>query len=186
MKILWELFITFFKIGGFTFGGGYAMIPLIQQEVCTTKKWVNEEDIVDVLAIAQSVPGAIAINSSTFIGYKVAGVKGAFAATLGVVLPAFLIILTLAGFLLQYGDSPILAKVFYGIRAVVVALIAAAVFKMCKSCITDYRTLIIAVLAFIFLFFFNLSPVIAIIIGGITGVILYQSLPLNQVDKGDN
>src|SRR5690554_2733161 len=96
MRILWELFITFFKIGAFTFGGGYAMIPLIQCEVCDNKCWVKEEDIVNVLALAQTVPGAIAVNASTFIGHRIAGFQGALAATLGVVLPSFLIILSLA------------------------------------------------------------------------------------------
>lgn len=186
MKLLWELFFTFFKIGAFTFGGGYAMLPLMEHEVCTTKKWICEEDMVDVLAIAQSVPGAIAINSSTFIGYKIAGIKGAFVATLGVILPSFLIILALAGLLVEYGGTPILTKVFYGIRAVVVALIVAAVFKMYKSCVTDYPTLIIAFMAFGSLFFFNLSPVAAIIVGGIVGVVLYKRFPLSQENKGES
>ncbi|NLT95645.1 MAG: chromate transporter [Clostridia bacterium] len=186
MKLLWEIFITFFKIGAFTFGGGYAMIPLMQHEVCTLKKWVREEDMVDVLVVAQSTPGAIAINSSTFIGYKIAGIKGAFAATLGVILPAFLIILSLAGLLMKYGDSAIMLKVFYGIRAVVVALIVAAVFKMFKSCITDYGTLLIAVISFFLLFYFRLTPVVAIIIGGIAGLIIYKVFLFSQDTKGDN
>ncbi|KUO48997.1 MAG: chromate transporter [Desulfitibacter sp. BRH_c19] len=186
MKLLWELFITFFKIGGFTFGGGYAMLPLIEHEICSNKKWVSEEDIVDVLAIAQSVPGAIAINSSTFIGYKTAGIKGAFAATLGVVLPSFLIILSLAGLLIKFGDNEILANAFYGIRAVVVALIVAAVFKLRKSSIKDYRTFLIAATAFIFLIIFNLHPIIIIIAGGIVGALLYPRHFPSLINKGGN
>lgn len=173
MNILWQLFITFFKIGAFTFGGGYAMIPLMQCEVCENKCWVNEDEIVDILVLAQSVPGAVAVNASTLIGHRIAGFKGALAATLGVVLPSFIIILALSGFLLKYGDSHLLEKAFYGIRAVVVALILAAVFKLRRSCICDYRTLALALISFITLLVFAMHPITAIIAGGIAGVTLY-------------
>ncbi|MGI6225296.1 MAG: chromate transporter [Peptococcales bacterium] len=186
MKFLWEIFITFFKIGAFTFGGGYAMLPLIEHEVVTNKKWVSEEDIVDVLAISQSVPGAIAINSSTFIGYKIAGLRGAFAATLGTILPSFLIILVLAGFLITYSDNVLINKVFYGIRAVVVALILSAVFKLGKKSITDMRTLIIATIAFLLLIIFDFHPIFAIIGGGFVGIILHSKILLSQEREGDN
>ncbi|MFZ5944359.1 MAG: chromate transporter [Bacillota bacterium] len=174
MKILWELFATFFKIGAFTFGGGYAMIPLIQCEICDNKCWVKEEDIVDILALAQTVPGAIAINSSTFVGYRIAGIKGALAATLGVILPSFLIILSLAGLLLKYGELEILEKMFAGIRAVVVALILGAVVKMKKSCIIDRSTLAVAIISLLVLVIFDIHPIFAIICGAIIGYILYS------------
>lgn len=185
MKFLWEIFITFFKIGAFTFGGGYAMLPLIEHEVCSNKRWVSEEDIVDVLAVAQSVPGAIAINSSTFIGYKIAGLRGAFAATLGTVLPSFLIILVLAGFLLKYSDNVILNKVFYGIRAVVVALIGSAVFKLGKKSISDILTLIIAIVAFLLLIIFDFHPIFTIIAGGLFGILVYPKVFPSKAEKGD-
>ena len=179
MRILWELFITFFKIGAFTFGGGYAMIPLIQSEVCYNKGWVKEEDIVDLLALAQTVPGAIAVNVSTFIGYRIAGFRGALAATLGVVLPSFLIILSLAGLLIKYGDNQLLEKMFTGIRAVVVALIMAAVIKLYKPCIIDRWTLAFAATAFFALFIFNIHPIIAIIGGGAAGYVIYTKYIVN-------
>lgn len=186
MNLLLELFITFFRVGAFTFGGGYAMIPLIQYEVCDNKNWIKEEDIVDILALAQSVPGAIAVNSSTFIGYRIAGIRGAIAATFGVVLPSFLIILGLAGLLLKYGDNLILEKIFYGIRAVVVSLILAAVYKLYKSCLIDYWTVIIAILAFALLIIFNIHPIFAIVCGAIVGLILYYNTQQNLKTKGGN
>ncbi|KJS20874.1 MAG: chromate transporter [Clostridiaceae bacterium BRH_c20a] len=179
MRILWELFITFFKIGAFTFGGGYAMIPLIQTEVCYNKNWVKEEDIVDLLALAQTVPGAIAVNASTFIGYRIFGFRGALAATLGVVLPSFLIILSLAGLLIKYGDNQLLEKMFTGIRAVVVSLIMAAVIKLYRPCIIDHWTLIIAVAALFALIIFNIHPIIAIIGGGAAGYVIYMKYIVN-------
>jgi len=178
MRILWELFITFFKIGAFTFGGGYAMIPLIQREVCENKCWVKEKDIVDILALSQSLPGAIAINTSTFLGYRIAGVRGAFAATLGVVLPSFLIILGISSFLLKYGNSEMARKFFNGINAVVVALILASVYKLWNSCINDKRGWITAITAFILLFF--LHPILIIIGAGIGGLVV----PKRQNQEG--
>ncbi len=186
MKILWELFITFFKIGAFTFGGGYAMLPLIQQEVCDNKHWIKEEEIVDVIALSQSVPGAIAVNASTFIDYKISGIKGALVATLGTVLPSFLIILSLAGLLLKFAGNEIVEKAFSGIRAMVMALILAAVFKMGKSSIKDYRTLTIAVISFVFLLLFDLHPIVAIIFGGLAGVIIYNKFILLKDKEGCN
>lgn len=184
MRILWELFITFFKIGAFTFGGGYAMIPLIQCEVCDNKQWIKEEDMVDILALTQTLPGAIAVNASTFIGYRIAGFWGAFFATLGVVIPAFLIILSLAGLLIKYGDNQILQKMFLGIRAVVVALILAAVVKMYKPCIFDRWTLILALIAFGSLVIFDIHPIITIIVGGISGYFLYKKNKIPQDNCG--
>lgn len=186
MKNLLELFTTFFRIGAFTFGGGYAMIPLIQHEVCENKRWIKEEEIVDILALAQSVPGAIAVNSSTFIGHRIAGFKGALAATLGVVLPSFLIILSLAGLLIQFGDNAIIEKVFAGIRAVVVSLIAAAVFKLYRSCLIDTWTTIIAIVSFSVLVVFDIHPILAIICGGIVGISIFPKIALVAKAKGDN
>ena len=104
LKRLWQVFLTFFKIGAFTFGGGYAMIPLIQHEAVEKRKWVTDEDILDIVAIAESTPGPIAINSATFVGYRAAGVLGSAAATLGVVLPSFVIILALSFVLAQFQE----------------------------------------------------------------------------------
>ena len=131
-NIFWELFITFFKIGAFTFGGGYAMIPIIQEETVTKKKWISDEDILDVVAIAESTPGPISLNTSTFVGYRTAGVFGAFCATLGVVLPSFGIIVGLSFVLRQFEDIEIVKYAFWGIRAGVLALIIKGLVSMYK------------------------------------------------------
>jgi len=171
LKTIWQLFITFFKIGAFTFGGGYAMIPLIEFEIVEKRKWIKEREIVDILALAQSLPGAIAINSSTFVGYRIAGVRGALAATLGVILPSFLIILFISGFLIKYGNSKILGDFFKGINAVVVALILVALYKLVKPSIEDRLGWVLAITGFIVLFYFNFHPILVIILAGITGII---------------
>lgn len=133
-KRVFSLFFTFLKIGAFTFGGGYAMIPVIQQEVSDKRKWVSTQDILDVVAIAESTPGPIAINSATFVGYKVAGFWGAFAATLGVVLPSFLVILLISAVLRKFQSLPVVQYAFVGIRAGVLALLIKALTTMYKQC----------------------------------------------------
>ena len=123
-NIYWESFKTFFKIGIFTLGGGYAMIPLIEEEVVNKKQWVSKDEMLDLIAIAQSCPGVFAINIATFIGYKLNKVRGAIATTLGTALPSFLIILAIAIFFKQFEDNKVVAAIFRGIRPAVVALIA--------------------------------------------------------------
>ena len=125
-----ELFLTFMKIGAFTFGGGYAMIPLIQREVCDNKHWLNEDDILEVVAIAESTPGPVAINAATFVGSRTAGTLGAVCATLGVVLPSFLIISLISFILKAFQESRAVQYAFMGIRAGVLALILKAVYTM--------------------------------------------------------
>lgn len=130
---LWQVFVTFLKIGGFTFGGGYAMIPLIQREAVERHGWVSDEDILEIIAIAESTPGPIAINAATFIGCRVAGVAGALAATLGVVLPSFVIILLIAGVLDRFRELEVIRWAFVGIRAGVLALIVKAMVNMYRK-----------------------------------------------------
>lgn len=127
---LLQIFLTFFKIGAFTFGGGYAMIPLIQREAAEKHKWVTEEDILDIVAIAESTPGPIAINSATFVGYRAAGVLGAACATLGVVLPSFVVILALSFVLAQFQEVKAVQYAFNGIRVGVLALLVKALWTM--------------------------------------------------------
>ena len=129
----YALLKTFFKIGIFTIGGGYAMIPLIQKEVVERHKWLSEEDMLDVIAIAQSCPGVFAINVSTFVGYKLSKLQGAIVATLGAALPSFIIILLIAMFFRHFQDNPVVVAMFRGIRPAVVALIAVPTFNMAKS-----------------------------------------------------
>jgi chromate transporter len=129
-----ELLITFLKIGAFTFGGGYAMIPLIQKETVEKKHWISDHDILDIVAVAESTPGPIAINSATFVGHQTAGFWGAVCATTGVVLPSFLIILILSAFLRQFEELKLVRYAFTGIRAGVLALIIKALFSMGRQC----------------------------------------------------
>ena len=133
MKELMKIFLTFFKIGAFTFGGGYAMIPLIQREAVENHHWVTDEDILDIVAIAESTPGPIAVNAATFVGYRVRGFWGAVAATLGVVLPSFVIILAISYVLRQFQQLKAVQYAFQGIRAGVLVLMLKALIKMFKT-----------------------------------------------------
>jgi chromate transporter len=131
---LWKLFRLFFKVGLFTFGGGYAMIPLIQKEVAEEKGWITDEEILDVIAIAESTPGPIAINSATFVGYRVAGALGSACATFGVVLPSFIIISIISLVLKEFSQYEAVQFAFNGIRAGVLALVIKAFYSMYKKC----------------------------------------------------
>ena len=133
LKRALKLFLAFFKIGAFTFGGGYAMIPLIQHEVTEKNKWITDDDMLEIVAISESTPGPIAVNSATFVGYRVCGVLGSVAATLGVVLPSFLIMLCVFFVLDQFQDKPAVQYAFMGIRACVLALVLKALFQCIKN-----------------------------------------------------
>jgi chromate transporter len=171
-KKLFQIFLTFLKIGPVTFGGGYAMIPLIEREVVDKKKWVSHEDVTDVFAIAESIPGAIAINSSTFIGYRIGGVRGAIAALLGVFLPTFLIVVILSIVFLQIQNNPKIEAAFQAIRASIVALIVYAGYMIGKTAIIDKTTLVIAFGSMALLFFLHLHPILIIFSGIILGLLL--------------
>ncbi len=145
---LLPLFLTFLKIGAFTFGGGYAMIPLIQKEVTENHKWLSDEDILNIVAIAESTPGPIAINSATFVGYMTCGVLGSVLATLGVVLPAFLVISLISLLLQNVMDIQAVQYAFMGIRAGVLALVVKALISMYKQCPKNLVAYIIAGIAF--------------------------------------
>lgn len=177
LKLLIEIFITFFKIGSFTFGGGYAMIPLIEKEVVENKKWVTPEEVVDVFAVAQSMPGAIAINSSTFIGYKISGKKGAIVATLGVILPSFLIITLIAIFFSKFQNAPAVEAVFSGIRPAIVGLISFAAVKVSKTSIVDRTGLILALLSIFLVVIFDVQPIFIILGGAAIGLAIYYLSP---------
>ena len=148
-KDVWKLFVTFFKIGAFTFGGGYAMIPLIQKEAVEKNSWVTDDDILEIIAIAESTPGPIAINSATFVGYRTAGVMGSVAATLGVVLPSFVIIYAISFVLRQFQDLKAVQYAFQGIRAGVLALLCKALWGMYKKNQKNWASYIVMAGAFI-------------------------------------
>ena len=170
---LLKLFTTFFKIGAFTFGGGYAMIPLIQRETAEKNKWVSDEDILDVIAIAESTPGPIAINAATFIGYKTAGVLGAFCATSGVVLPSFVIILLISLVLREFQNIPVVMYAFNGIRAGVLALLIKALFNMYKKMPKIRLSYFIAIGSFIAAGILNINVLIVIIACGLSGLLVF-------------
>ncbi len=170
---LWELFWAFFKVGCFTFGGGLAMLPLIQKEVVGNKKWSSEEEILDIFAISQSLPGVIAINTSIFIGKNVLGVKGAIAAALGVALPAFLSILLILVLLMGFKDNPYVTKVFSGIRAASAALILLTAVKLFKSGVKGKSGYTIALVAFFMIVVLDISAAWAIVFGGAAGYGIY-------------
>lgn len=173
IKLLWKLFAVFFKVGSFTFGGGLAMLPLIQKEVVERQKWIDEEEIIDIFAVAQSTPGVIAVNAATFIGKKVGGVGGAAAATMGVVLPAFASIILVMTLLISLRGNVYVEKVFSGIKAASAALILLAAIKLGKSAIKDKSGYIIAAAAFLVIVVFNINAAWAVIFGGAAGFVLY-------------
>ncbi|NLH19627.1 MAG: chromate transporter [Thermotogaceae bacterium] len=176
-RLLSTLFWTFFKIGSFTFGGGYAMIPLIEREVVDTHHWVSREEILDILAVAQSLPGAIAINSSTLIGYKMAGKTGALISTLGMVLPSFLIILLIAMVFSAFQENEWVRTAFVGIRAAVVGLIAIAGYNMFRAAVKDKIGVGILVVTLVLLFLLDVHPILLLIGGAGFGILLYTLFP---------
>ncbi len=169
MNFYLQSFLIFFKIGLFTIGGGYAMVPLIEDELVNRRKWVGKEDFIDLLAIAQSAPGIFAVNIAIFIGYKLRKVKGALAMTLGTILPSFLIILAIALFFSRFKQYQAVEHIFLGIRPAVVALIAAPAFSMAKSARINRRTLWIPVVSALLIWLLGVSPIYIIILAGIGG-----------------
>ena len=154
-----ELFKPFFQIGAFTFGGGYAMIPLIQRETVQNHGWISDDDILEIIAIAESTPGPISVNSATFVGYRTAGIPGAACATFGLILPSFLIILAIAALFTGYQDNPVVIRIFKGIRPVVVALIAVPMVRMAKKSCGRWWSWLILCAAFGLTVFLKISPI---------------------------
>ena len=169
---LLPLFLTFLKIGAFTFGGGYAMIPIIQREITESRKWLTDDDILDIIAISESTPGPIAINSATFVGYKVAGFWGAFLSTFAVVLPSFVIICILSLLLDAFSDLKAVQYAFFGIRAAVLALILKALFLMYKKCPKNPISYTIIAISFILAAVLKLNLLIVILISAALGLVM--------------
>ena len=164
VKDLFKLYCSFFRIGLLTFGGGYAMLSMLQKECIEKNKWVTEEEMLNYFAIGQCTPGVIAVNTSTFVGYKNFGVIGGIVATLGIVSPSFIIITALASIIRLYQNNPYFIKAFAGVRVSVCALIFNSVFKIAKSAIKNWLTCLFAVASFCLLLFAKLSSVYVIII----------------------
>jgi len=171
---IFSLFTVFLKIGAFTFGGGYAMIPLIQKETAETRHWITDSDILDIVAIAESTPGPIAINSATFVGYKTKGFAGAFAATTGVVLPSFIVITAISYVLDKFQSIQAVQFAFNGVRAGVLALIIKALYSMYKQCPKSLVAYIIAAAAFLTVAFLKVN--VLAVIASCAGAGLISSL----------
>ena len=166
-----SLFTTFFKIGMFTLGGGYAMIPIIEAEVVDKHKWVTKEEFLDLIAIAQSCPGVFAANISIFIGYRLKKVPGAIITCLGTCLPSFLIILLIAMFFHRFQDNPVVASIFRGIRPAVVALIAVPTFNLAKSAGITWATCWIPIGGALAIWLMGVSPILIILLAAIGGYV---------------
>jgi len=160
---LWKLFTTFFKIGAFTFGGGYAMIPLIQKEAVEKNGWVTDDDILEIIAIAESTPGPIAINSATFVGYRTCGVLGSMCATVGVVLPSFVMILLISFVLQQFQELKAVQYAFNGIRAGVLALLFKALWTMYKKAPKSWASYVVMAGSFVLTAIFDINVLFVII-----------------------
>ena len=172
MKKLWELFWTFAKMGAITFGGGMAMLPILQREVVDTKHWATEEELVDYYAIGQCTPGIIAVNTATFIGQKYGGVAGGIVATLGVVFPSLVIISNLAGLISNFAHLAWVKNAFAGIQVCVCVLIFNATVKLMKKSVVDQRTAVIFLLVLVASVLLNLSPIWFVITAALAGVLL--------------
>ena len=171
MKEFIELFITFAKIGVMTFGGGYAMLPILQREVCETKKWADDKEIMDYYAIGQCTPGIIAVNVATFIGKKIKGIPGGIIATLGMVFPSLVIITVIAAVISNFADLIWVQNAFAGIRVCVCVFIVNAVLKLWKSAVIDAVTFVIFALIFVGSIFLNISPVIYVVLAAAAGIL---------------
>ncbi|NLK09026.1 MAG: chromate transporter [Firmicutes bacterium] len=172
MRFLLEIFVTFFKVGAFTFGGGLAMLPLFEKEVIENKGWIQRQDILDIYAISQSLPGVIAVNSSTFIGYRLAGIPGAVAAIIGVTAPSLIVIVIIASFFSKFRENFYAAKALHGIRAAVTALIFLAAYRIGKGSLKSLGGVIVAAVAFGLTLFTDIHVIYIILAGGLGGILV--------------
>ena len=167
-----DLFLTFGRIGGLTFGGGYAMLPILQREVVEKRGWATEEELMDYYAIGQCTPGIIAVNTATFIGQKTGGIVGGIIATLGVVFPSLIIISIIAEFIRNFADLAVVQNAFAGIRVCVCVLIFNAVVKLWKKSVIDKPTLVIFLAILLGSALTSVSPIIFVILAGVAGIVL--------------
>ena len=183
MKILGELFLTFMQVGGLTFGGGYAMLPILQREVVEKRGWATDEELTDYFAVGQCTPGIIAVNTATFVGQKQAGVLGGIVATLGIVAPALVIISVLAGFSNTFAELAVVKNAFAGIRVCVCVLIFNAVCKLWKGSVKSKLALAIFAVVTLGSLFFDLSPVLFVVVAAVLGICLEQFAPAARKSK---
>ena len=183
MKIAFELFFSFFKIGAFTLGGGYAMLSMVEKAVVDQKKWIPNDEFWDMIAVVQSLPGVFAVNTALYVGHRVAGTKGAFAAMLGAIIPSITIILLLATVFREYRDQPVVERIFKGIRPCVVALILAPSLRMIKSAKVTWKTAIIPIATVFLIWWLKISPAY-VILAAIAGSLIYALIIRHKTPRG--
>lgn len=187
MKDLLNLFISFFKIGALTFGGGYAMLPMLEREIVNNHKWATLEEIMDYFAIGQCTPGVIAVNTATFIGYRQKRIIGGIVATLGVITPSIIIICALAGIIDLFADNKYVQHAFAGISVAVCALLVQAIVKLIKGGIKDVFGLVVALCSLALSLAFGLSPIVIVIIAGVAGCVYKNAVDKNKAsDKKED
>ena len=167
-----DLYLTFARIGVCTFGGGYAMLPILQREVVENRHWATEDELMDYYAIGHCTPGVIAVNTSTFIGCKTHGILGGIAATAGMITPSLIIITIIAAFIQQFAHLAVVQHAFAGIRIAVCALVLQSVWKMAKKGVVDVPTSVILLVTFAAVAFFGVSPVVMVVIAAAAGIII--------------
>ena len=182
VKLLWQLYAAFFKVGLFTFGGGYAMLPMLEKECVDKQGWTTREELLDVFALAQCTPGIIAVNTATFLGKKQGGILGALCATLGVISPSLVIICLIAALLQNFADFPAVQHALAAVRVAVTALIFASVIKMAKTAIRNWLSAVLAVIAFLLVALFGTSPVAIVIGAALAGYLFFGGLPKKEGD----
>ena len=181
MNVFLDLFLTFARIGGLTFGGGYAMLPMLQAEVVEKKKWATEDELMDYYAIGQCTPGIIAVNTATFVGYRTKGVLGGIVATLGVIAPSLVIITVIAMFLQHFAEYTVVQHAYAGITICVCILILQAVLKLAKKSLADKFAVVLFAVILLLALFTDISSYILVVIAGIVGWLVY---PRTNKEKG--
>lgn len=172
MSELWTLFTTFARIGGFTFGGGYAMLPMLQKEVVENKGWATEEELMDYYAVGQCTPGIIAVNTATFIGYKRKGIIGGIIATLGVIAPSLVIIMIITAFIKNFAQLEMVQHALAGVRVCVCVLVFDAVFKLAKKSLVDAAAFLIFFLVMALSFFTDIPTYMLVVGAGLAGILI--------------
>ena len=185
VKILWDLFLTFMQVGGLTFGGGYAMLPILQREVVEKRGWATDEELTDYFAVGQCTPGIIAVNTATFVGQKQAGILGGIVATFGVVAPSLVIISILAGFINTFAELALVKNAFAGIRVCVCVLIFNAVCKLWKGSVKGRLALVIFAVVTLGSLLFDLSPILFVVVAAALGIGLEQFSPASRKKEGE-
>ncbi|MCG8542184.1 MAG: chromate transporter [Clostridia bacterium] len=173
MELILDIFLSFLKIGGFSFGGGYAMIPFIEKEIVNSHGWLSNTEFIDIIAIAEMTPGPIAVNSSTFVGYKIVGFGGAVAGTVGVILVSLILLIASGKYLESIKDSKALRNVFAGVRPAVLGLIVSAAISVGKTALVDYKSFIIGFVVLFSILKFKIHPILCVFMAGLIGFIVY-------------